>query len=439
MKTIRASFALIIASAAAACSSPPDAADETAVADDDLRTGIVRVYAEGSFGGDKQSLTVGDHDLVSTPWNDAIGSLRIFGDYQVELFADGGFRGASRIVTADAATLGALDGKVSSLRIRAKGTVPTPPPTGNPPPVPTGNPSPPPAAALVGWASVTALGQSGTTGGASGPTVTVKTLADLNARAAGTSPAIIQVAAALTGDVTVGSNKTIVGVSGGSIHGHIEMKGSVNVIVRNLEVVGNNCADDADCQSGEDAITVTKNAHHLWFDHCAISNGSDGNLDITHASDYVTISWTKFSYSGKRPGGHQFSNLIGHTDSNPEDEGHLKVTFHHDWWADNVDERMPRVRYGQVHAFNNLFTSAGNNYCFRAGVQARILSEGNAFIGVSTPFDLGGGDVLSRGDLFVKTTGNTAGTGKAFAPGYTYVVDPSASVEAAVRAGAGVH
>ena len=45
---------------------------------------------------------------------------------------------------------------------------------------------------------------------------------------------------------------------------------------------------------------MQKASHHVWFDHDDISDGSDGNLDITHASDYITISWTKFHYSGKR-------------------------------------------------------------------------------------------------------------------------------------------
>jgi pectate lyase len=37
-----------------------------------------------------------------------------------------------------------------------------------------------------------------------------------------------------------------------------------------------------------------------WFDHCDISDGSDGNLDITNGSDLVTVSWTQFHYSTKR-------------------------------------------------------------------------------------------------------------------------------------------
>ena len=152
----------------------------------------------------------------------------------------------------------------------------------------------------------------------------------------------------------------------------------------------------------------------------------------------MTVSWTKFSYSSVRSGGHQFSNLIGSADNLPEDEGHLRVTFHHDWWAANVDQRMPRVRYGQVHLFDNLYTASGNSYCIMAGTQASILSENNAFVGVQEPFDLASGDLLSRGDLFKSITGNQSGTGKAFTPPFAYALEPATSVESAIKAGAGV-
>lgn len=103
------------------------------------------------------------------------------------------------------------------------------------------------------------------------------------------------------------------------------MSDSLNVIMRNLKIVGYNCSDSpSDCSAGNDAVHVDAQAAHLWFDHLDISDGSDGNLDVTHGSDFITISWTKFHYSGRRPGGHQFCNLIGHVDTNgTEDTGHL--------------------------------------------------------------------------------------------------------------------
>jgi pectate lyase len=242
-------------------------------------------------------------------------------------------------------------------------------------------------------------------------------------------------------------------VCGGTIRGHVRMNGSVNVIVRNLFVVGNDCKDNPDdCSGGEDAITVQQGSHHLWFDHDDISDGSDGNLDITHGSDYVTISWTRFHYSHARvdpagaSGGHRFSNLIGHSDKNSsEDQGHLRITFHHDHWGAHVVERMPRVRFGQVHLFDNLYTTTESDYCVGLGVGASILTENNVFAGVKNPIDStsysdSASVVVSHGNLYPGSTGSTADKGTSvFKPGYTYTLDPASGVQAAVMAGVGPH
>jgi pectate lyase len=306
-------------------------------------------------------------------------------------------------------------------------------------------------APLVGWATVSGSGVQTTTGGAGGSTVKVSTLADLNTNAGGTTARVIEISGTISGNVTIGSNKTLVGACGATIHGHIQMSGSVNVIVRNLTVVGYNCTDNpSDCSGGADAITVETKAHHLWFDHDDISDGSDGNLDITHACDFITVSWTKFHYSGRRTdpagasGGHQFSNLIGHSDSNAsEDTGHLTVTFHHDWWADNVVERMPRVRFGKVHLFDNLYTAAGNDYCIGVGVNANIRDENNVFVGVKNPIDSAdysnsASIIQSTGNLLQNATGTTQDIGgTAFTPPYAYSLDPASGVEQAVKNAAG--
>ena len=237
--------------------------------------------------------------------------------------------------------------------------------------------APPEPPALVGWAAVSGGGTTTTTGGGNATPTTVTTLAALQSAASGSTAAVIYVKGTLAaGKITVGSNKTIAGICGAEIHGHIEMSGSVNVIIRNIKIVGyavGNCSLDPDydlsvgCSSGNDAISLQKNAHHVWFDHCDISDGTDGNLDITNAANYVTVSWTKFDYTPRSDNsgsdstgasGHRFSNLIGGTDtpSTYDDADALNVTWHHDWWADNVMQRMPRVRSGKNHLFNDLWT-----------------------------------------------------------------------------------
>jgi pectate lyase len=306
---------------------------------------------------------------------------------------------------------------------------------------------------VIGWAAAgcTVSGVSTTTGGGNATPVTVTSASAFSSNISGTGAKVIQVSGSISGDFDVGSNKTIIGLTGAKITGNLTLNGSANVIIQNLTVVGLNCSDVAsngDCQDGEDAITIEHSAHHIWIDHLDISDGSDGNLDITDLSDCVTVSWTKFHYSASRVSGytgevHHFSNLIGASDSDTSDAGHLRVTWHHDWWATNVVERQPRVRFGDVHLFNNLYTSSGDNYCVGVGVSANILLENNVFVGVSDPIDTtdysnSASIAVSRGDIYTSTSGQTANKGSAvFTPGYTYTLDAASSVQSEVQSGAG--
>jgi pectate lyase len=289
----------------------------------------------------------------------------------------------------------------------------------------------------IGWATVADLGVESTTGGGDTEPVEVTDLGTLNALAEGTIARVLHLRGHFAGRLEVGSNKTIIGIGGSSLHGTIHFDGVSNVIMRNLVVVGDNCVGDPECRSGQDAINVV-GSHHLWFDHMDISDGSDGNLDITHASDYVTISWTKFWYSG-RERGHRFSNLIGGADNSPEDVGHLKVTFHHNWWTENVDQRMPRSRYGLIHVFNNLYTPTDNLYCVNAGMDATLLVENNVFRGSRDPLDVSStGNLLSVGNVFEGTTGQVDETGVGFEAPYDYELEPTDGLPEAIMAGAGV-
>lgn len=323
--------------------------------------------------------------------------------------------------------------------------------------------APPAAPALVGWAAVSGNGTTTTTGGGNATPTTVTTLAALQSAASGSTAAVIYVKGVLAaGKITVGSNKTIAGICGAEIHGHIEMSGSVNVIIRNIKIVGyavGDCSLDPDydssvgCSSGNDAISLQKNAHHVWFDHCDISDGTDGNLDITNAANYVTVSWTKFHYTPRSDNsgsdstgasGHRFSNLIGGTDtpSTYDDANALNVTWHHDWWADNVMQRMPRVRFGKNHLFNNLWTCSGNDDGIGVGVSCNILDENGIFIGIKTPVSTSHSNsssiIQSKGVTYQNCTGNTADLGgTAFTPPYTYTLDATNTVQATVQSGAG--
>lgn len=306
---------------------------------------------------------------------------------------------------------------------------------------------------LLGFATLTGDGVTGTTGGGDAKPVRPTTPEQLMELARDDSPRVIEIAGRFSVPLlAIGSNKTLVGVDAtATIQGGVRIRGNKdepvsNVILKNLRV------DGASTQADGDAVQIYF-AHHVWVDHLEIWDGPDGNLDMTHAVNWVTVSWTKFRYSEayQRPQGessdHRYSSLIGHSDGNAkEDAERLKITFHHNWWAERVIERMPRVRFGQVHVFNNLFAAPGNNYCVRAGAHAQLLVEGNVFDGVNNPHEFNSDSdrktahITAHSNLYDNATGTqaTGGEGVAFtkAP-YDGKLEDAALVKARVKACAG--
>ncbi len=285
------------------------------------------------------------------------------------------------------------------------------------------------ACAPVGWATQ----NGGTTGGGNAAPVTVSTLADLQTQAKSSGAKVIYVSGTMGSGVgtrvAVSANKTIIGLPGAKLLGGFDVKSTSNVIIRNMKIQGPGAVD----VNGVDCITIDA-ATNVWIDHCEIYDGQDGNLDISNGASYISITWCKFYYTSASSN-HQFCNLLGNSDSKTSDRGKLKITLMYNWWAQGVKERMPRVRYGQVHVVNNYFNSTGNSHCVRAGREANLLVESNSFEGVKTPIDLYQNDftaVTSRNNLFVSTTGNTAGSGTAFTPPYSLSIAPAANVKSLV-------
>jgi pectate lyase len=288
------------------------------------------------------------------------------------------------------------------------------------------------AATADGFASVAALGLSGTTGGAGGPTVTVDTTDELLTAIDTVGPMTIQVSGtiAITSKQGVRPNKTIVGVGISPVitGGGFDFYRSSNVIVRNLTFV------DAE----DDAINVGQESHHIWIDHNTFVRPVDGSVDIVRGSDYVTVSWNHFAATDK-------SMLIGHSDgAASSDTGHLRISIHHNFF-DNSRQRHPRVRFGEpVHVYNNYFL---NNalYGVASTMNGGVLVEGNYFAGVPYPCistsgyaDSGPGRLVQRGNIFV-SSGTCEAGGSVVEPRtyYQYSLDPAASVPALVTAGAG--
>ncbi|MEV0734252.1 pectate lyase [Polymorphospora sp. NPDC050346] len=277
------------------------------------------------------------------------------------------------------------------------------------------------APGLVGWATE----NGGTTGGAGGPTVTVTDEAGLADAVQQDGPAIVQVSGTinLSDMVRVGSDKTITG--GGTITGNgFTLRESHNVIIQGLYF------DDWD----DDAINVETESTNVWIDHNTFGVGYDGAVDVKRGSDFVTISWNHVR-------GHNKTMLLGHSDDNgSQDIGHLRVTYHHNWF-DGTEQRNPRVRFGNpVHVFNNYYASVGG-YGVASTEDAGVLVEGNFFEDTDDPFHLGEGSsgpgtLVARDNHFVNSGEGEQGGSVAAIP-YAYTLDSAADVKSIVSAGAG--
>ncbi|MBN1306308.1 MAG: hypothetical protein JXA18_00220 [Chitinispirillaceae bacterium] len=288
-----------------------------------------------------------------------------------------------------------------------------------------------------GWASQS----GGTSGGTGGTEVTVSSMSQLQSEAKSSGKKIIIIAkGTYTGNLSVSSDKTIVGKEPGVIiKGSVKVSNVNNVILRNFAVQGDRCDSYDACKGGADAVGIGSTAHHVWLDHLDISDGQDGNCDINNGADFVTITWCKFWYSYAKE--HRYSNLISGGDNVPGDKGKLNTTYAYCWWADKVDQRQPRGRSGKVHVVNNLYTSSEASYACGPGVDIQMLIENNVFNNTGSAIQIFDG---SPAPAF-KSIGNIGSArnielnqGTVFTPPYTLslLVDAS-EVDSMVRPAAG--
>ena len=276
---------------------------------------------------------------------------------------------------------------------------------------------------LVGWATQ----NGGTTGGGNAATTTVTSASALTSAVGSSSAAVIRISGTIScsGMLRVRSNKTIIGNSGATIAGcGLNINGNSNVIIRNINFRNWN----------DDAINVQESAKNIWIDHNSFSNGYDGAVDIKRGSDFITVSWNRvFS--------HDKAMLLGHSDDNgSQDRGHLRVTYHHNWF-DKSTQRHPRVRFGNpVHVYNNYY-NANSGYGVASTEGAGVLVEANSFEGVKDPFHLGEassgpGTLVARNNLLVNSGAGQSGGSVASLP-YSYTPDAAANVKSIVTANAG--
>ncbi|MCE5186938.1 MAG: hypothetical protein LLF76_12510 [Planctomycetaceae bacterium] len=284
-----------------------------------------------------------------------------------------------------------------------------------------------------------------TLGGQGGKTVSIAADAAAFKRAVeAAETSIVQVSGTVDlsgvgGTVDIASNKTIQGTGDKpTIIGELGFaRGASNIIIEGLNITNPNGLGEGD------GLNVKEQVTNLFVGKCSIYDCSDGCFDITRASDNITVSWCKFYFSQAKPQNNRVS-LIGGSDDATADEGEFHVTMHHNWFGPNCWQRIPSVRFGRVHLYNNLWDCAGNSYCIWSRIKAECLVENNVFKGVKAPYRVQAdtaapkGKLCLRGNVFDNCTGNTVETqDEVFKPAYEYKLDDAAGVAAAVQAQAG--
>ncbi|GAQ74991.1 pectate lyase E precursor [Streptomyces turgidiscabies] len=276
---------------------------------------------------------------------------------------------------------------------------------------------------------------AGTTGGGNATPVTVTTLAAFRTAVTGNAAKVVRVSGLITlsGQVDLGSNTTVLGVgsSSGFTGGGLRIKEETNVVVRNLNI--------SKPLAPSDGVTVQE-SKKVWIDHNSFSADRahdkdyyDGLLDINHGSDNVTVSWNTFK-------DHFKGSLVGHSDNNAsEDTGHLKVTYHHNHFS-NVYSRIPSLRFGTGHFYDNYVQGAETAVHSRMGAQ--MLVENNVFrstlVAVTTnrSSDIDGYANLRGNDLGGAAT-EVSRVGTFTTAPYSYTAEPASTVVASVTSGAG--
>jgi pectate lyase len=223
--------------------------------------------------------------------------------------------------------------------------------------------------------------------------------------------------------INVGPNTTIIGLRGATLTGlTLMVDRAPNVIVRNINFVdARDCFPawsptdgDAGAWNSQFDLMSVRRSENVWVDHNTFSDGDnpdsglpvyfgrpymvhDGALDITHTASLATVSFNRFI-------GRDKVMLIGSSNTVGPDVGRLNVTLHHNLF-EGTKQRVPRVRFGQVDIYNNLYRigAEGFSYAWGVGVQSAIYAENNylslddGVVPEDVIFDWGGTMITEKG------------------------------------------
>ncbi|WP_318204193.1 pectinesterase family protein [Streptomyces sp. SCL15-4] len=278
----------------------------------------------------------------------------------------------------------------------------------------------------------------GTTGGAGGRVVTVTDQASLARYASAPEPYVIRVAGSIAvepfgSDIAVASDKTIVGVGGTGeiVHGELHLNpGTHNVVIRNLTIRDSYVEGDWDGKTTDfDAIQMD-GADHVWIDHNRLTHMGDGLLDIRKDSQYITVSWNRFTHHNKALG-------IGWTNN-----VRTQITIDHNWFSGTKQRNPSADNCAYAHLYNNYLSDqvADGDPVWTYGNWSRgrtkMVIENSYYDGVRHPYQADAtAELVQRGSILRNTGGRTDEHGAAFDPHafYDYRPDPAAAVPALVK------
>jgi pectate lyase len=250
-------------------------------------------------------------------------------------------------------------------------------------------------------------------------------------------PALIASGVSLL-DIQNFNGLTIFSRNGATIrHAEFNIKNGTNLILRNLRfdefwewdeaTRGAYDSNDWDFVTIGDGGGVTSG---IWVDHCTFTKAYDGVLDIKRGASAITVSWSEVVPPPTGPGSfvqQQFDDLEANRTTNtmynvlrnggfspqqiidvalPQKKGHLigsnnlegltsyTITLHHNYYKD-LQDRMPRLRSGDVHGYN-LYADSSNARIVKAMRDALVAGNPTLASQLASTYSFG---ITSNGSI----------------------------------------
>ncbi len=177
-----------------------------------------------------------------------------------------------------------------------------------------------------------------------------------------------------------------------------------NLIIHNITF--RNIGGGDNCGTG---LGIGFGANNVWIDHVTFTNIGDESLHMAGGAHNVTSSWNRFVNTEK-------SNTLSWNDETSANGIDTKITFtsHHNYFYNT--SRIPLMRYGTAHYYNNYISHWGWG---AAEIQEKglYISENNIYDkpdgspAINTSGNKWGssGCAISRGDIFTERTAKNRG------------------------------